>query len=211
MKTIVYNQSGEKVGEVNLPSEIFDIKVNSDLIQQAVSAQLANSREVIAATKDRGERRGGGRKPWRQKGTGRARVGSIRSPLWRKGGITFGPRTEKTYGKKVNKKVKKKALFMVLSSKAKDKELIILDKLELKEAKTKEMANLLNHLPIKKKTSLIVLAKKDDKIVKANENIPYTKTSRADSLNVLDLLNHKFCLMSQEAIKIIEKTYLKDK
>lgn len=210
MNIKVYNREGKIVGETTLPSEIFDLKMNPDLVQQAYLAQLANSRKVIASVKDRGERRGGGRKPWRQKGTGRARVGSIRSPLWRKGGITFGPRPEKTYYKKINKKMKRKALFMVLSSKVRDKELIVLDKLELAKAKTKEMVGLLAKLPIKKKSTLVILPKKDEKLARANRNIPYAEIRWADSLNVVDLLNYKFCLMSKEAVEVIKKTYLKE-
>jgi large subunit ribosomal protein L4 len=173
-----------------------------------VVAQLANSRQVIAHTKGRSEVRGGGRKPWRQKGTGRARHGSIRSPIWRGGGVTFGPTKERVFKKKINKKMKRKALFMVLTSKIKDDELILLDKLEIKEPKTKPMAKMMeNILKKKQKSVLVVIPKKDENIARANKNIPYTKTIWADSLNVLDLLSFKYLLMPKEAIKVIEKTY----
>ncbi len=203
-----YNTEGKKIGTAMLPPEIFDVKINTDLVHQAVVAQLANSRQVIAHTKGRSEVRGGGRKPWRQKGTGRARHGSIRSPIWRGGGVTFGPTKERVFKKKINKKMKRKALFMVLTSKIKDDELILLDKLELKEAKTKPMAKMIeNILKKKQKSVLVVISQKDENIARANKNIPYTKTLRADSLNVLDLLSFKYLLMPKEAVKVIEKTY----
>lgn len=203
-----YSIEGKKTGTTRLPSEIFDVEMNPDLVHQAVVTQLANSRQVIAHTKDRGEARGGGRKPWRQKGTGRARHGSIRSPIWRGGGVTFGPTKERVFKKKINKKMKRKALFMVLTSKVKDDEVILLDKLELKEPKTRLIAEILETLLKKKKKSvLVVTPKKDENIIRANRNVPYAKTLRADSLNILDLLSFKYLLLPKEAIKIIEKTY----
>jgi len=209
----VYNQKGEEVGKVKLPAEIFDVEMNKDLVQQAVAAQMANSRKVIAHTKDRSEVKGGGRKPWRQKGTGRARHGSIRSPIWKGGGVCFGPTKERVFAKKINKKMKRKALFMVLSSKVKDKEIVLLDKLELTEAKTKKMTEMINTLKekIKKnldKGTLIVLPKADQKISRAVNNIPKIKTIRADSLNVVDILSYQYFLMPKQAIKVIEKTYV---
>jgi large subunit ribosomal protein L4 len=214
MKVKVYNQEGKEVGQAELPAEIFDVAINEDLIHQAVVTQMANVRKVIAHTKDRSEVRGGGRKPWRQKGTGRARHGSIRSPIWRGGGVTFGPTKERVFAKKINKKMKRKALLMVLSSKVKDKEMVLLDKLELAEAKTKQMAEIINSLKtkIKKdldKGTLIVLSKTDQKITRAVRNIPKIKTIRADSLNVLDVLSHRYLLMPQGAIEVIKETYLK--
>ena len=208
-----YNIKGEKTGTTKLLPEIFDVKMSPDLVHQAVVAQIANRRQVLAHTKDRGEVRGGGRKPWRQKGTGRARHGSIRSPLWRGGGVTFGPNKERVYKKKINKKMKRKALFMVLTSKVKDNELMLLDKLEIKEPKTKIMAEALKNLfkkdkKDKKQTGvLVVISKKDENIIKATRNISKAKVLRADSLNVLDLLSFKYLLLDKEAIKVIEKTY----
>ena len=214
MKTEVYNQKGEKTGQTDLPDEIFGLKMNQDLVHQAVAAQLANSRKVLAHTKDRSEVRGGGTKPWRQKGTGRARHGSIRSPIWIGGGVTFGPTKERNFAKKINKKMKRQALLMSLSSKFKDEEMLVLDKLELNQAKTKQMAEIINNLKKKAKKNLdkgalIVLPSFDQKIIRAVRNIPKTKIIRADSLNILDVLNHRYLLMLQEAIAMIEKTYLK--
>jgi len=204
----VYNQEGQEIGTTRLPKEIFDVKINNDLIYQAVNIQLANRRTHLAKTKDRSEVRGGGKKPWRQKGTGRARHGSIRSPLWVGGGVTFGPNTDKVFERKINKKARRKALFMVLSSKIQDKELIVVDELKV-EVKTKKMVDLLNKLikNEKKHSVLIITPKKDEKILKAIHNINYVKPLAADSLNVLDLLSFKYLLMDKESIKVIEKTY----
>ena len=201
-----YNIKGEKIGTAILPPEIFDVEMKADLVHQAAMAQMANRRQMVAHVKDRSEVRGGGIKPWRQKGTGRARHGSIRSPLWVGGGVTFGPQREQVFKKKINKKMKRKALFMVLTSKVKDNELILLDKLEMKEPKTKIMAEVLEKFK-SQKSVLIVIPKSDVNIIRAARNIPYTKTIRADSLNVLDLLSFKYLLMPKEAIKVIEKTY----
>ena len=203
-----YNTKGEKIGTANLPADIFDVEINHDLVHQAVITQLANRRQTLAHAKDRSEVRGGGVKPWRQKGTGRARHGSIRSPLWRGGGITFGPSKERVFKKKINKKMRRKALFMVLTSKVKDGELMLLDKLEINEPKTKSMAKILENIfKDQKKSILITIPKKDENINRASRNIPYAKLILADSLNVLDLLSFKYLLMPQEAIQVIKKTY----
>lgn len=213
MKVKMYNQQGESVGQAELPADIFGLKMNSDLVHQAVTVQTANSRKVLAHTKDRSEVRGGGKKPWKQKGTGRARHGSIRSPLWRGGGITFGPTKERAFARKISKKMKTKALLMVLSSKVKDEELVLLDKLEFAEAKTKKMAEMLKNLKAKlnkdfNKGTLIVLAGSDQLIVRAARNIPKVRTIRADCLNILDVLSRKYLILPQEAIKVIKKTFL---
>src|SRR3990167_3847268 len=142
MKTDLYNQSGDVIGDVNLPDAIFGLKPKINLIHQAVVAQTANGRKVLAHTKDRSEVRGGGKKPWRQKGLGRARHGSIRSPIWSGGGVTHGPRKEKNYAKKINKKMAKKAFYTVLSAKARDNEIIVLDDLKFAEPKTKLAAEM---------------------------------------------------------------------
>jgi large subunit ribosomal protein L4 len=204
----VYNIQGEKTGTIELSEKIFGLKINNDLVYQAITVQMAGRRTPLAHTKERGEVRGGGRKPWRQKGTGRARHGSIRSPIWRGGGTTFGPRKEKVFAKKMNKKARRKALLMALSSKIKDKELVILDKLELKEPKTKLMAEMISKAFKKTpKSILIATPKKDENIIRANRNLPYTKTIAADSLNIIDLLSFKYLFLDKEAIKMIEKTY----
>jgi len=209
IKVTTYNLEGEKSGMIELPEKIFGVKINNDLIYQAANVQMANNRYHFADAKDRSEVRGGGRKPWRQKGTGRARHGSIRSPLWRGGGATFGPLKEKVFGRKINKKAKRKALFMVLSSKVNDKELVVLDELKASEPKTKIMANILNKIfkEIKKSRILIAVSKKEENVIRSAKNIADSKIILADSLNILDLLSYKYLLLDKEGIKVIEKTY----
>jgi large subunit ribosomal protein L4 len=209
MKIKVYNQNGEEVGETVLPKEIFGLKLNPDLVHQVVVCQLANQRKTIAHTKKRGEVRGGGRKPWPQKGLGRARHGSIRSPIWKGGGVVFGPRKEKIFKKKIPKKMRKLALFMVLSEKVKNNLLILLDKLKIEKPKTKEIFGILKKLPCHQKSTLIVLPSLDKNIILAARNLPKIETIQAKDLNCLDLLSFKYLLMPKEAIKIIKETFLK--
>lgn len=205
-KVKVYNLEGKKEEELDLPEEIFAVELQDDLVHQAVVAQLANSRQVLANTKNRGEVRGGGRKPWKQKGTGRARHGSIRSPLWKGGGVTFGPTTNRNYSKKINKKMKTKALFMVLSSKLKNGDLVVVKDLKLKKGSTKIMRDILNNLQVKGKT-IIALAKKNDNVIKSTNNIPKVSTIASNSLNVVDLLKNKTLITDVKGIEKIQETY----
>jgi len=209
MKYLVYNQEGKKTGEAKLPKEVFEVEVNPDLVWQVAVSQMANRRRILAHTKGRGEVRGGGRKPWRQKGTGRARHGSIRSPIWRGGGVTFGPTKKRVFKKKINKKMRRKALFMTLSAKVKEKLLLILDKLEIAEPKTKEMVQIIENL--KADSLLIALPRVDKNIILATRNIPRTDVMEARNLNVLDLLSFKYLMVTKEAIKVIKETFLKSK
>jgi len=213
MKIETYNQSGEKVGQTLLPKEIFDIEINPDLVYQVAVSQMANRRKTIAHTKTRGEVSGGGRKPWRQKGTGRARHGSIRSPIWRHGGVVFGPRKEKIFKKEIPKKMRRKALSMVLSAKAKENLLILLDSLKIEKAKTKLMAKIIENLKKKikdfKGSLLIALPQKEETIYRAGRNIPDVGIIEARNLNALDLLSFKYLLMPKETIKVIKETFLK--
>lgn len=202
----LYNQEGQEMGKQKLNPKIFAVEANEDLVHQAVVAQMANRRKILAHVKDRSEVRGGGRKPWRQKGTGRARHGSIRSPLWVGGGATFAPTKERNFSKKINKKMKRKALFIALSDKAKDKKIVVLDKLDIPEAKTKILKDILDKLSLEKKT-LIILDRKDDKIRKSVGNLKNFKMLRADSLNVVDVLSHNNLLITADALKNIEKTF----
>ena len=206
METKLFNQSGEEIGKVELPDRIFNVKVNPDLVHQVVLAQTANERKPLAHAKGRGEVRGGGKKPWRQKGTGRARHGSIRSPIWKGGGVTHGPLKEKDYSKKINKKSRQKALFMALSSKVRDGELKVVDSLELTEAKTKTMKGILERIA-GKGSVLLVQPDSNQKLVKASRNLPFAKTARADSLNVKDVLEKKLLILMKDSIPVIEKTY----
>jgi large subunit ribosomal protein L4 len=202
-----YDQNGKEVGQTRLPSEIFDVKANSDLIHQVVVSQMANKRTVIAHAKDRAQVRGGGKKPWRQKGTGRARHGSRRSPLWKGGGVTFGPTKERNFEKKINKKMKRKALLMVLSAKVKNNLLLVLENLALEKPKTKLMAEVFKNLSIKG-SSLIILPGLEKDIIRATRNIPKTATVEARNINALDLLSFKYLVMPKEAIKVIKETFL---
>jgi len=209
MKVAVYNQEGKESGEVTLPKEIFQVPLNADLVHQVLISQTANKRQVSAHTKTRGEVRGGGRKPWRQKGTGRARHGSIRSPLWKGGGVTGGPRNDKVYEKDIPKKMRKKALFMVLSEKVKNNLLVVLDTMVVEDAKTKTMASMIKKLPASNASRLIAYNNGDKKVFLASRNIAKTGASETRNLNVVDLLNYKYLLISKDGIKEIEKTLAK--
>jgi large subunit ribosomal protein L4 len=216
MKAVLYNQEGQEKGTVLLPKEIFGLKINQDLVHQVLVSQRANRRRNIAHTKDRSEVSGGGKKPWRQKGTGRSRHGSIRSPLWKGGGITFGPRKEKVFKKIIPKKIKRLALFMVLSGKLKDNSLLILDDLKINEDErgglkglAKKFSKILEKLPCKGQKTLIVLPKLDKKLILATRNFPKIQTIQASNLNVLDILSFKYLLMPKEAIRIIKENFLK--
>lgn len=211
MKYPVYNQEGKEAGAINLPKDVFEVQMNADLVHQVFIAHTANQRQNSAHTKNRGEVRGGGRKPWRQKGTGRARHGSIRSPLWRGGGVTFGPRNEKNWERDIPKKMRKKALFMVLSEKAKNSTLVILDKMEMEKPKTKEMAIMIKKLPVQNGSRLVLYTDGNNKIFLAARNIAKTGASEARNLNIVDLLNYKYLLISKEGIKEIEAIFSKKK
>ncbi len=215
MPTIpVYNQKGEETGKTELPSEIFEVAFSPDLVHQVVVSQMANRRQVSAHTKDRSEVRGGGKKPWRQKGTGRARHGSIRSPLWKGGGVTFGPTKERNFKKIIPKKIKRKALFMVLSQKKKDNELVVLDELKIEKPETKIMKGIIQNLKskiknIKTESFLITLPKMDKNIILSTRNIPKIDTIQAKELNCLDILNYKYLMLPKEAVEVIKTTFLK--
>ena len=207
IKVKVYNSAGEALKEMELNPQVFGVAIKPTLVQQVVEAQLANGRQVLAHAKGRSEVRGGGRKPWKQKGTGRARHGSIRSPLWRGGGITFGPTKERNFAKAVNKKAKRKALQMVLSDKVNYQSLILVEDLAVVGAKTKKVAELLNKLPIKSKSALIVLDKKNEQLLRGCRNLPKVDTLPVGSLNVVDLLKFEYLLTTAGAIKKIEAMY----
>ena len=209
MEVKVYNQKGEEIGKARLPKEIFEVPLNNDLVHQVAVSMIANKRQPIAHTKDRGEVRGGGKKPWRQKGTGRARVGSNRSPLWIGGGVTFGPRKEKKFSQKIPKKMRRKALFMVLSNKAKENLLVVVDRLAVSKVKTKEMAGILDKLPCKKNSCLIALPEVDKNLILASRNIPTVQTIQAKDLNLLDLLSFKYLLLPKNTLKTLKETFLK--
>ena len=203
----LYNQNADKVGSVSLPDKVFGLPMNEDLLQQVVISQMSNKRQNIAHTKERGDVRGGGKKPWKQKGTGRARHGSIRSPIWKGGGVTFGPRNDKNFKKKINKKMAHKALLVALSSKVKDKELIIIDGLNFDNWKTKEMAGVINkisNLFLSKNGSLLLVTDKTmgDTVVRVTRNIPKVDVIEAKNLNALDVMARKNLLILKEAVEV---------
>lgn len=215
IKINVYNQKAEKVSDVDLKKSVFGVEINSDLVHQAFVAQQANERQVLAHTKDRSEVRGGGRKPWKQKGTGRARVGSSNSPIWRGGGVTFGPTKDANYSKKINIKMKKKAFLMVLSDKVANNGMIILDKLEAKEYKTKVFNEILNNIEKKvlknegKRSMLVINSANDNKVRNSVRNLANTKIISLDNINIVDLLKHKNVVLTEDAIKVLETRYNK--
>ncbi len=212
MKTAVYNLKNEVVGEVELPDKIFGIKWNPQLVHQALIAQLANARRPWAHAKTRAEVRGGGRKPWRQKGTGRARHGSTRSPIWVGGGKAHGPSKLRDYSQKINKKMKRLAIFSALSKKFRDKEIKVFESLNIEKPKTKILAGIL--VPIlnpkrkgKKFDLLLVAGKENGNLVRASRNLTKTKTIPPESLNTYDILNYRDIFMEKNAIETINKHY----
>lgn len=206
--TKLYNQTGQAVGTVELDAKVFDVKPNRGLIEQAITTILANRRPVLAHTKTRGDVRGGGKKPWRQKGTGRARQGSIRSPQWKGGGVIFGPRKNRNFSLKMNVAAKRQALLMTLSDKALSERLTVLDHVTLTKPKTKEFSAFLKAIP-HQKTNLIVLASASPDMIRAGRNIPGVTFIRADSLNVYDVVRHQQMIVTQDALPVIAKTFVK--
>lgn len=212
MDVNLYNQNAEKVGKVSLPDSVFGVPMNKDLFYQVVTTQMANRRQVVAHTKDRGEVRGGGKKPWKQKGTGRARHGSIRSPIWKGGGTTFGPRKERIFKKKVNKKMARKALFLALSSKVKEKELNVIDSIKLENWKTKEMALVIGKIsqlfPKKYGSILLVIpGKLTETVERVSKNLPKVDIMEAKNLNALDIISRKNVLVMQDSLEAIKNNF----
>lgn len=201
-KVALYNIKGDQVGEVDLKDEVFGIEVNEAVIHDAIVMQQANQRQGNASTKTRAEVSGGGRKPWRQKGTGRARAGSSRSPIWKGGGITFGPRP-RSYAYSLPKKVRRLALKSALSSKVLDGNIVVLEALNFEEPKTKDMVQILSNFKIRK--ALLVTANIDENVEKSARNIEGIKPLQATGLNVLDILAHEKIVITKEAIAKVEE------
>ena len=212
METNIYNQKAEETGKIDLPENVFGLPWNSDLVHQVVVAMTGNRRTPVAHTKTRGEVSGGGRKPWRQKGLGKARHGSIRSPIWVGGGVAHGPRKDKDYSVKINIKAKKKAFFTVLSQKLRDNEILFLNKMDFSKPKTKEAVEIVNSLSKiggfekfktkKKNKAILALDKKEPNVSKSFRNIPGMEIYQARNLNILDILKYKFLVIAnpKEAI-----------
>lgn len=204
-KVALYNMAGAQVGEIELSDSVFGIEPNEAVVHQVVKAQLANRRVGTASTKTRGEVRGGGRKPWRQKGTGRARAGSRRSPLWRGGGIVFGPKP-RDYSVRLPKKIRRLALKSVLSDKVRNDNIIVVDQLLFEEPKTRRMVETLGALKVNSK-ALVVTADGDVNVAKSARNIPGVKPVRADFINVYDLLAHEKLVITKDAVARVEEVF----
>jgi len=202
----IYNQDGTEAGEQKLDPKVFGVKANKALIHEIVVAQESNARETIANTKTRADVRGGGKKPWKQKHTGRARHGSTRSPIWKGGGVVFGPRLGRVWSKKVNKKAKQAALRMVLSDKAAANQIIVLTALDLKEYKTKAVVALLKNLPTDGRKSLIAMPAVSEKTWKSAANLKTVTISKTDSLNIVDIMKNKFLIITADGVAALTKS-----
>jgi large subunit ribosomal protein L4 len=202
-KVALYNQGGSTVGEIELADAVFGIEPNAHVLHDAVVMQQASQRQGTHDVKNRSEVRGGGRKPWKQKGTGRARQGSIRSPQWVGGGVVFGP-TPRSYAYKLPRKVRRLAIRSALSSKVKNDEIKVVEGLELSAPRTKDVVSILSNLKVERK-ALIVTGSYDDNIALSARNIPGIKFVTAEGINVLDVLNHDQLIITKEAVTKIEE------
>lgn len=222
IKIRVYNQKAEEAGEIKLSDKVFNVKTNEVLVHQAMVAQMSNERQVLAHTKSRSEVRGGGKKPWKQKGTGRARAGSSRSPIWIGGGVTFGPTKERNFSKNINKKMKQKAMFMVLSDRVATNNFAVLDQLSVEEFKTKEIDVFVKKLEKKalkdsvtktkeekkiKRSVLLVNDKKDEKLKCSGRNLVGLKIINLENINILDLLSYRNLVITKKAVDKLERIY----
>jgi len=212
MKSKVYSQEGQIVGSVDLPEAVFGLPWNPDLVHQVTVGMQEAKRTSLAHTKGRGEVRGGGKKPWKQKGTGRARHGSIRSPLWRGGGVTHGPISERVYGQKINKKMRIKALYTALSAKYRDNELIFLDRLDINQPKTKEAMATLTRLAavaetpsllyLRGRRALIATPKSNESLVKSFRNLKPVSLGEVRNLNPLEVLTYQYLVIAEPETSI---------
>jgi large subunit ribosomal protein L4 len=219
MQATLYNQKGQAAGNIELSDSVFALPMNRDLLFQVVNALMANRRQVIAHAKGRSEVRGGGKKPWKQKGTGRARHGSIRSPIWKGGGVTHGPTKERNFKQKINQKAAKKALGIALSTKFRDEKLVVLDALTLETSKTKEAAAVMKQVTSafanysKTKNGdgslLVVLPDTSPKLMQSMRNIPHIDIAEARNINALSVLSHKYLLVLKDSVDAIQKRFKK--
>ncbi|MCM1498293.1 MAG: 50S ribosomal protein L4 [Clostridium sp.] len=200
----VYNIEGKEVDKLELNDSVFGVEINEHLVHQAVVAQMAGKRQGTQSAKTRSEVRGGGRKPWRQKGTGHARQGSIRAPQWTGGGVVFAPKP-RDYSKKLNKKEKAGAMKSVLTSKVNDEKFIVLDELKLDGIKTKKFVEVLNNLEVAK--ALVITKDNDQNVVMSARNIPNVKTALTNTINVYDILKYDTVVITKDAVAAIEEVY----
>lgn len=209
MKTNVYTIAGKEAGEIELADAIFNVAIKPEVVHEVFVAQMNNQREPWADTKNRGEVHGGGKKPWKQKGTGRARHGSIRSPIWKGGGVAFGPLSERSYKTKINKKTRRLATAMCLSDKLKNKALIVVEDFAFPESKTKLFTEFLKKLPTKQKTFMVLTGTKDEAVLRMTNNIPSLITRVAPEVNVMDLVNKQAVIVSKAGIEELTKSLSK--
>ncbi len=214
MELPLYNQIAEDIGTVEVADGIFGLPLNRDLLYQVITSQISNQRQVIAHAKHRGEVRGGGKKPWQQKGTGRARHGSIRSPIWKGGGVTHGPTKERNFKKSINAKMVNAALRVALSAKARDKQVVVVDNFNISKAKTKELAGMFgNFKKLTKKNKLtsvlFVIPDGNMDLYKASRNIAYITTIEAKNLNPLSVSSSTYIFMPQPALESVQKRLAK--
>jgi large subunit ribosomal protein L4 len=196
-KVKIYNAQGKSVGEKTLDDKVFGVKVNPNAVHEVIVSMRASARTPVANTKTRGEVSGGGKKPWKQKGTGRARQGSIRAPQWKGGGTIFGPRAERDYSLKINRKARRNAFCMVLSDKVANEKLVLVEKIETK-GKTKEVAGLMAKLPISGKTTIVV-PKTDTMLARGSRNISGVRTVTVNDIGLMDVMNAQYLVMTPEA------------
>lgn len=208
MKIEVKDLAGKVVEEMDLKPDVFGVEVDEKLVAQVYVGQYANQRHSKAHTKKRGEIRGSTRKPWKQKGTGRARTGDVKNPIWRSGGIVFGPRSNRNYSQKINKKVAQLATKMTLSGKVLDNKLVVVDSYKLKENKTKYMAKAVKDLKLAGK-SLFVFSEENHEYTQATRNVEDVKNIDLKNLSVFDMLNSKYLVMDKESVKFLEEKYTK--
>ena len=203
----LYNIKGEKIGNLDLPEDVFGLESNDALLHQVYVAQAANRRSGSAHTKNRSAVRGGGRKPWKQKGTGNARTGSIRNPIWRGGGIVFGPTKHKNYKKNVNIKMRKRALFVAISEKIRNNKFLVVDSLNSEEVKTKVFKNFFHPLGLCKFSSIVGLASNEREMYKAIRNLEKKNAVEVDKFNVYDLLNSQYVVVSKDGVEVLKEKF----
>ncbi len=207
MKVKVYNLQGKETGEMNLSEDIFGVKVKPEVVHEVFVALQNNQREPWADTKGKGEVRGGGKKPWQQKGTGRARHGSIRSPIWKGGGVVFGPLSIRNYKEKINKKTKRLALKMCLSDRVQNNSLVVVEDFNFSEPKTKVFADFIKLLPAKAKSFLLLTPGKNETVLRMTKNLKSIKTVRAEDVNVMDILSTAAVLVNKAGVEKLEAVF----
>ena len=203
----ILDKKGQKADTMSVPSDVFGLGENNALVHQVYTVKRSNQRKPYAHTKTRADVRGGGAKPWRQKGTGRARHGSRRSPLWVGGGITFGPRNEKNFAKKVNTKMNKKAIAVVLSAKAREHNITVIDSLDFENPSTQQASALLDALKKNKESVIVFGTKQDNNFIKSFRNIQRIKPQSVNRINIVDLLHHTSCIFSQAGLQLLITQY----